>query len=182
MGREFSSAHMDKKPNGVVLKSNHVSHDVAHVAPRISEDTIEEKEYEKECTTEDSVENSSEIHDVLGVKGTNFGADLPEQKNCKPGTQKSSDDKNSGSTIPKSGGIGNVHAQQTVPLPCALASDKHADVNKSPTANTLQSPTATKTSPSNSSLTARKLSQSENKHHLDEDDSWSVVSSYPLLT
>lgn len=148
MGRELKRADMDKKPNGVAVKSNGVFNDRVHVAPKISGDSIEAKDYEeKECTTEDSVvENSNEKQDVLGVKSTNFDADLSEGKNEKPGAQKSSDDDISSSPISKSGGAGNARAHQTVSQPFALATEKRAGVHSSANANNMQSPISTKNS------------------------------------
>ncbi|KAH9699146.1 hypothetical protein KPL71_024234 [Citrus sinensis] len=45
MGRELTDVHMDKKSNGVVPNSNDASCDKVHVAPKISEDSVDAKDY-----------------------------------------------------------------------------------------------------------------------------------------
>ncbi|KAK9292035.1 hypothetical protein L1049_019989 [Liquidambar formosana] len=193
MGRELTEIHMDKKPNSVMVNSNGISHDSVHVAPRISEESIEATDYEeKECTAEDSlVEECHENQDVLGIKSTNFNGSPPEGKTTKPGVQRSSSDKKTSSPASKSASVGNVRTKCTVPQPFSLATEKRAScvtrpvgaetiatgVNGSPNANNLQSPSTTKSSQPNSPLVSRKSFQPDNKKHLDEEDNWSVASS-----
>ncbi|KAF9670117.1 hypothetical protein SADUNF_Sadunf13G0035200 [Salix dunnii] len=171
MGLELKRADMEKKPNGLALKFNGVSHDRVHFAPKISEGVIKAKEYMEKETAEES-----EKQDVLGVKSTDFDADVSE-KGDKSGAQKSSDDRNSSSPSLKAGGAGNARAHHTVPQPFALATDKRAGGNSSTNSNNVQSPTSMKKSQQNSPSTARKPLQPDNKKHHDEEDSWSVASS-----
>uniref|UniRef100_A0A2N9GBC3 TPX2 C-terminal domain-containing protein n=1 Tax=Fagus sylvatica TaxID=28930 RepID=A0A2N9GBC3_FAGSY len=104
---------MENKPNGVVVTSNGFSHDKVHVAPEISEDSIETKDYEvKECTEENSV-----------VEQCPENQEVPEGKNEKSGALKSSEDKNSSSPASKSAANGNVRTY-TVPQPFSLATEK----------------------------------------------------------
>ncbi|EEF31083.1 conserved hypothetical protein [Ricinus communis] len=170
---------MDRNPNGVVVKSNGVSHDKVNALPKTSGGNAEVKDYEeKQYTVEDSVvENHNQKQDVLGVKSTNFDSGLTEDKNEKPGTQKSSDDKNSSFPASKSGGPRNARRQHTVPQPFALATEKRAAVNSSTNPNNLNSPIATKNSQPNSPLTARRALQPDNRKLADEEDNWSVASS-----
>ncbi|KAH8491128.1 hypothetical protein H0E87_023314 [Populus deltoides] len=172
MGRELKCADMEKKPNGLAVKFNGVSHDRVHFAPKLSEGVIKAKEYVEKETAEES-----EKQDVLGVKSTNFDADVSDEKDEKPEAQKSSDDRNSSSPSLKAGGVGNAHVRQTVPQPFALATDKRVGRNTSTNSNNAQSPATMKNSQQNSPSTARKPLQPDNKKHHDEEDSWSVASS-----
>ncbi|KAF5737202.1 TPX2 family protein putative isoform 2 [Tripterygium wilfordii] len=178
MGRELTDLHMDK-PNMVVVSSNGVSHGKAHVSPNMSEENIDEKEYDvKECTAVNSVEICDEKQDVLGVKSTNCDAELSRVKNEKLGVQKSSDNKISKTPVPKSGGSGNGSPNHTVPQPFYLATEKRAaGGNCLANANSAHSPNATKNSQPNSPSTARKPLHPDNKKHTDEEDAWSVASS-----
>ncbi|KAE8678975.1 Protein WAVE-DAMPENED 2 [Hibiscus syriacus] len=104
MGRELADADMDNKSNGVV-KSN--------CNPRVSKG-MESNGYEvKECTAKNSVvENDHEKQELLGVKRTNFGTDIPEEKNEKAEDHKSTDNK-FGTTASRSigsNGTANVHS------------------------------------------------------------------------
>jgi hypothetical protein len=160
MGRELTDLHMEKKPSGVVLVSNGVSSDKVRVAPEISEDSIEAKDYDvKVCTEENSVvEQCLEKQEVLGVKSTNLGAGLLEGKAEKPGAHRSSDNKKSSPLASKSAAVGNVRTY-TVPQPFSLATEKRGPcthpvgaesaangVSYSPKANNMHSPQATKNS------------------------------------
>ena len=135
MGRELTDVHMDNKPNGVV-KSNGVVNSNGN--PRVSEGT-ESNNYEvKEYTTENSVvENGHEKQDMLSVKSTNFGTDIPEGKNEKDEDQKSTDNKKLSTTASKSSGAGNTHVHHTT---SKTGANGTANVNSTP------SPTATKDS------------------------------------
>lgn len=172
MGRELKCADMEKKPNGLAVKVNGVSHDRVHFAPKLSEGVIKAKEYAEKETAEES-----EKQDVLGVKSTNFDADVSDEKDEKPEAQKSSDDRNSSSPSLKAGGAGNARIRQTVPQPFALATDKRVGGNASTNSNNAQSPATMKNSQQNSPSTARKPLQPDYKKHHDEEDSWSVASS-----
>jgi len=141
MGRELKCADMEKKPNGLAVKFNGVSHDRVHFAPKLSEGVIKAKEYVEKETAEES-----EKQDVLGVKSTNFDADVSDEKDEKPEAQKSSDDRNSSSPSLKAGGVGNAHVRQTVPQPFALATDKRVGRNTLTNSNNAQSPATMKNS------------------------------------
>lgn len=156
MGREITGVKVEKKPNGVVVASNGVSHDKVHVAPKISEESFDTNDYEvKECTEENSVdEKFHEEQEVLGVKGTNLDEGLIEGENEKVGAQKSNDNKKSSSPASKSPAVGNVHTNYTVPQPFALATEKrgpctHAvgtETSILPSTNSVLSPNASKNS------------------------------------
>ncbi|XP_038684527.1 protein WVD2-like 2 [Tripterygium wilfordii] len=177
MGRELTDVHMEK-PNMVVVSSNGVSHGKAHVSPKNSEENIDQKEYDvKECTAEKSVEICDEKQDVLGVKSTNYDAELSRVKNDNIGVQKSSDDEISKTSAPKSGGAGNGSPNHIVSQPFSPATEKRTGVNCSANGNSTHSPNATKNSQPNSPSTARKPLHPDNKKHIDEEDAWSVASS-----
>lgn len=139
--------HMDKKPNGVV-KSNGASHGNVHVAPEISEDHIEAKDYDvKECTEENSVDNCHDKQDVVVVKSKNFDTDEAENQNESPGSQKSS------SPTSKPRGPANVRTSKTVSQPFALATEKrasgatrHVAFETAADVNNVQTPVPKKTS------------------------------------
>lgn len=138
---------MDRKPNGVLVKSNGVSHEKVHALPKTSGHSVEAKDYEAECSAEDSVvANHDEEQDVLGVKSTNFDPDQAEAKNEKAGAQKSSNDKTPSFPASKSGGARSARGHHTVPQPFALATEKRASVNTSTNVNNVSSPIATKNS------------------------------------
>ncbi|KAF3452313.1 hypothetical protein FNV43_RR02746 [Rhamnella rubrinervis] len=187
MGREITGVKVERKPNGVVVASNGVSHDKVHVAPKISEESFDTKDYEvKECTEENTVdEKFHEEQEVLGVKSTNLDEGLIEGGNEKIGAQKSSGNKKSASPASKSPAVGNVRTNYTVPQPFALATEKRGSCTHTvgtetgtlANTNNVLSPNATKNSQPNSPFTSRKPSQSDNKKHTDEEDNWSVASS-----
>ncbi|KAL5768209.1 hypothetical protein ACOSQ2_014992 [Xanthoceras sorbifolium] len=164
MGRELTNVNMDKNPFGVTLKStshNRASHNKVHVAPKISEDNIEAKDYDvKECSAENSVAES--CHEKQDVNSE------------MPGAQKSS------SPSPKP----NVDTSSTVLQPSALSTEKHAsdrtphvEDESAADGNYMQFPNAKKTSQPNSPLTSKTPSQLDNKKFLDEEDCYSVTSS-----
>ncbi|KAJ0080051.1 hypothetical protein Patl1_23266 [Pistacia atlantica] len=178
MGRELMDVHMDKKPNGV-LKSNGASHDNVHVAPKISEDHIEAKDYDvKECTEENSVDNCHDNQDVVVVKSKNFDTDEAKEQHESPGSQKSS------CPTSKPRGPANVRTSKIVSQPFALATEKrasgatrHVGFETAADVNSVQTPVPKKTSQPSSPLTSKKLSQLDNKKLPDEEDTWSVASS-----
>ncbi|KAK8650117.1 hypothetical protein V6N13_139766 [Hibiscus sabdariffa] len=137
MGRELTDAGMDNKPNGVVKSNGNL---------RVSKGT-ESNGYEvKECTEKNSVvENGDEKQELLGVKSTNFGTDIPEEKSEKAEDHKSMDNKFGTATL---------------------------------------SPTSTKGSEPYSPMTpsmSRKPLQPYGRKIPDEEDNWSITSSYPFL-
>ncbi|KAJ6353864.1 hypothetical protein OIU76_002810 [Salix suchowensis] len=158
---------MEKKPNGIAVKFNGVSHDKVHFSPKLSKAAIEAK-----VNVEKETAEKSEKQDVLGVKSTNFDADPSDGKDEKPGSQKSNGDKSSSSPPLKTG-----VAHQTVPKSFAPATDKHVGGNSSTNSNNTQSPVSLRNSQQYSPSTARKPLQPDNKKHHDEEDSWSVTSS-----
>ncbi|XP_022744084.1 protein WVD2-like 1 [Durio zibethinus] len=169
MGRELTDVHMDNKPNSVVKSNGLVT---SNGNPRVSEGT-ESNNYEvNKCTAENSViENGHEKQDVLSVKSTNFGTDIPEGKNEKAEDQKPTDNKKLSTTASKSSGAGNTHVHHTTSKTC---SNGTANVNSTP------SPTARKKSEPNSPmipLLSRKVLHPYDRKLPDEDDSWSVASS-----
>ncbi|KAM6577051.1 hypothetical protein CsatB_028888 [Cannabis sativa] len=173
MGRELSGLDMEKKPNGI-------SHDRVHAVPTTSDDSSEAKDYEvKECTEENSViEKHQEEQAVLGVKSINLDEGLSETKNEKSAAQKSS-------SPPSKSPVGNGRTKCTVPHPFALATGKRGSSAKTvgtETAaaygNSVLSPNSTRNIQPSSPLTSRKLWQSENRKHADEEDNWSVASSF----
>lgn len=160
MGRELTDLHMEKKPNGVAVVLEGVSHGKPHVASEISEDSSEAKDYEvKECTEENSVvDQCHEKQEVLGFKSTNVDTGGPDGKAEKPGTYKSGDNKTSSSTSSKSAASLNLRTY-TVPQPFSLATEKRGlcthtvgtenaanGVSYSPKTNNKLSPRATKNS------------------------------------
>ncbi|CAK9167952.1 unnamed protein product [Ilex paraguariensis] len=208
MGMEVADVCMDKEPDCVVTYSGDVSQDLSNGStinnqdvaesfvpiigapePRLLKEDDEIKEYEvKECTTESPVA-ISEISHVEKCK--------KEQDKVKTEAQKSKD--NSKKSRPSSkpatkSSVGNIRAKFTVPQPFALATEKRATcgsgsrpsgtepdtVNKSTQANGLRHPVASDQSKLVSPSVARKPLQPDNKKHPDEDDSCSVVSSYPF--
>ncbi|KAJ6737377.1 PROTEIN WVD2-LIKE 1 [Salix viminalis] len=152
---------MEKKPNGIAVKFNGVSHDKVHFSPKLSKAAIEAKVHVEKETAE-----KSEKQDVLGVKITNFDADPSDGKDEKPGSHKSNGDKSSSSPPLKTG-----VAHQTVPKSFAPATDKHVGGNSSTNSNNTQSPVSLRNSQQYSPSTARKPLQPDNKKHHDEEDS-----------
>ncbi|KAB1202722.1 Protein WVD2-like 1 [Morella rubra] len=181
----------EKKPNGVAVVLEGVSHGKPHVASEISEDSSEAKDYEvKECTEENSVvDQCHEKQEVLGFKSTNVDTGGPDGKAEKPGTYKSGDNKTSSSTSSKSAASLSLRTY-TVPQPFSLATEKRGlcthtvgtenaanGVSYSPKANNKLSPRATKNSQPNSPLSLKKPLQPDTRKHHDEEDSCSVASS-----
>ncbi|KAJ7978128.1 protein WVD2-like 1 [Quillaja saponaria] len=188
MGREVTSAHVEKKPNVKIVASNGSSNDEVHVSPRITE----AKGYEvKEYTEGNSVvEKCNGKNDVLGVKSTNHDSELPGEKYEKPVAQKSGENKMLSSPASKSAAIANERANYTVPQPFDLATEKRGacihtagtesaatGVNSPSNAYYMQSPISAKNSQPNSPFSLRKPLQLDNKKHLEDEDNWSVASS-----
>ncbi|KAG2696656.1 hypothetical protein I3760_07G068900 [Carya illinoinensis] len=191
MGRDLTDLHMEKKPNGVVVASNGVSHDKVHFAPETSEDSVEAKDYEvKECTEENSVADQyHENQEVLGVKSTNLDPGVPEGKSERPGASKPSDNMKLSPHASRSAALGNGRIY-TIPQPFSLATERRGvcthtvgsespvnGVTYSPKANNAHFPQTTKNSQPNSPLSLRKPLQSYISKHHDEEDSCSVASS-----
>ncbi|KAK5787045.1 Adenine deaminase [Gossypium arboreum] len=167
MGRELTDVHMDDKPNGVV-KSNGVVN--SNGAPRVSEDT-ESKNYEvKECTEENSIVHNGTVNeDVLGVKSSNFGTDIPDEKKEKIGDQKFTDHVKLSPVASKSGGAGDIRVHH----------NSKAGANGIASVKSTPSPIATKNFERSSPLTpsmSRKLFQPFDRRHPDDEDNWSVAS------
>ncbi|KAF9673528.1 hypothetical protein SADUNF_Sadunf10G0033600 [Salix dunnii] len=164
-----------------------------------SEESTEAKEYEmKECTTEVSVEVTELSHAEKSKEGqavvcSNFEDGLKVEKvinrKSKDTVQKKSSTKHASKPAP----AGLARTKHTVPQPFALATAKRASlgirlsgepdisgVNKSFKANNVLRPNPIK---QNQPLSvSRKPLQPNNKKHSDEEDSFSVTSSYPLST
>uniref|UniRef100_A0A2N9F442 TPX2 C-terminal domain-containing protein n=1 Tax=Fagus sylvatica TaxID=28930 RepID=A0A2N9F442_FAGSY len=138
---------MENKPNGVVVTSNGFSHDKVHVAPEISEDSIETKDYE---SSEDK--NSSSPASKSAANGNVRTYTVPQPFSLAT-EKRGSCTHNVG---PESAGNG---------------------VTSSLKANNTRSPQATRNSQPNSPLSLRKLYLSDTKKHLDEEDNCSVASS-----
>ncbi|KAE8720935.1 Protein WAVE-DAMPENED 2 [Hibiscus syriacus] len=152
MRRELTDADMDNKPNGVVKSNGN---------PRVPKGT-ESNGYEvKECTAKNSViEIDHEKQELLGVKSTNFGTDIPEEKNEKAEDHKSMDNEFD-TTASRSNGV-----------------------NGTANVDTTLSPTSTKGSEPYTPVTppmSRKPLQPYGRKIPDEEDNWSVTSSYPFL-
>ncbi|KAL1060894.1 hypothetical protein V6Z11_1Z060900 [Gossypium hirsutum] len=154
MGRELTDVHMDDKPNGVV-KSNGVVN--SNGAPRV-----------KECTEENSIVHNGTLNeDVLGVKSSNFGTDIPDEKKEKIGDQKFTDHVKLSPVASKSGGAGDIRVHH----------NSKAGANGIASVQSTPSPIATRilSSPLTPSM-SRKLFQPFDRRHPDDEDNWSVAS------
>ncbi|XP_039039368.1 protein WAVE-DAMPENED 2-like isoform X2 [Hibiscus syriacus] len=158
MGKELTDVHMDDKLNAVVKSNGN---------PQVSGGT-ESKDYEvKECTS--IIQDGTENQDVLDVKSTNFGTDIPDEKYEKIGDWKFTDDKKLSPTTSKSSGAEHVRVHNA----SKAGANGRASVNSTP------SPTVIKTSERGSPLTTpmtRKLFQPFDMRNPDEEDNWSVAS------
>ncbi|XP_059652813.1 protein WVD2-like 1 [Cornus florida] len=188
MGRDVAGLRIDKKTDSLKANSVDISHDRVHVSPKVSGDSIEEKDHETEVpTAEDSlVEECHEKQDVLVVKSTNHGVGLTEGKILKPEAHKSSD-KKTGSPVKPSSGFaspGTLQSNYTVSQPSTPSTENRISTisrpvedtvdaagNYSSNANGLHSPISAKKSQPNSPRVSRKPVQH------DEEDNWSVASS-----
>ncbi|XP_039039367.1 protein WVD2-like 1 isoform X1 [Hibiscus syriacus] len=163
MGKELTDVHMDDKLNAVVKSNGN---------PQVSGGT-ESKDYEvKECTS--IIQDGTENQDVLDVKSTNFGTDIPDEKYEKIGDWKFTDDKKLSPTTSKSSGAEHVRVHNA----SKAGANGRASVNSTP------SPTVIKTSERGSPLTTpmtRKLFQPFDMRNPDEEDNWSVASTYPFF-
>ncbi|XVE62797.1 hypothetical protein DITRI_Ditri06bG0148700 [Diplodiscus trichospermus] len=168
MGRELTDVHMDNKPNGVV-KSNGVMNSNSNLG--VSEGSDSKNHAVKECTTDNSVvENGLASQDVLGVTSTNFGSDIPDEKNEKVGDQKSTDNKKLSPSASKSSAAGNSHVRHPT---------SNDGANGTTSINSTPSSTTTKNSEPSSPPTpamSRKSLQPFDRKHPDEEDNWSVAS------
>lgn len=94
MGRELTNVDMDGKPNGVVNSNGNL---------RVSEGSESSNYGVKECTAKNSVvDNGHEKQEVLGVKSTDFGTDVPEDQKCMDNDEFSA-------TASKTNGAGQAH-------------------------------------------------------------------------
>ncbi|KAK8689069.1 hypothetical protein V6N13_087800 [Hibiscus sabdariffa] len=125
MGRELTYVHMDDEPNGVVNSNGN---------PRVSEGT-ESMNYEvKECTS--IIQNGIENQGTLDVKTTDFGTDIPDEKDEKTGDWKFTEDKKLSPTTSKSGGAEHIRVHNA----SKAGANGRASVNSTP------SPTVTRAS------------------------------------
>ncbi|MBA0804039.1 hypothetical protein Gohar_014193, partial [Gossypium harknessii] len=136
----------------------------------------ESKNYEvKECTEENSIVHNGTVNeDVLGVKSSNFGTDIPDEKNEKIGDQKFTDHVKLSPVASKSGGAGDIRVHH----------NSKAGANSIASVKSTPSPIATKNFERSSPLTpsmSRKLFQPFERRHPDDEDNWSVASTYPLF-
>ncbi|KAI9078000.1 hypothetical protein K1719_040129 [Acacia pycnantha] len=155
MGREVTGIHVvDKGPNAVPVASN-----------------------EESAGANSLIEKSHVKNNVLGNISTNHDAVLPKEKNEK---NEIHDIKKLTSPATRSTSVGEEHSQLS-----DLANEKNGSNSQSvetggvlsPNADNTRSPSSTKNSQPNSPLTSRKLSQSEDNKHRDDEDNWSVASS-----
>lgn len=131
MGREVTGIRVQKKVNDAVVASNGVCHDKVNVAPKVGEESFEEKEYEvKECTEEKPVvEQYHGEQATLIDKSKNFAVShegASEIENEKPAIQRSSDLKKTSSPASKSPAVRNVRTSNTLSQPLALAPEKQS--------------------------------------------------------
>ncbi|RXI02011.1 hypothetical protein DVH24_015360 [Malus domestica] len=188
---EMERKVVEKKINGVVVTSIGFSRGKVHVAPKVSEESIESKDFKVKNPVEENkvAVESEEKQNVLAVKSTNLDDDSTDAKNEKPEFPKPSDIKKLNL---KSTAAENGHSNQTVGAETATA--KKSSNSESPDANkSSQSPLATK-SPQSPNAEPPKSSQPtspqssgegaehDSKKHANEEDIWSLTSSYPWLT
>ncbi|GAB2287435.1 hypothetical protein Dimus_021812 [Dionaea muscipula] len=154
MGREVTGVRVDHKPSPVMVKPNGVSHDA-----------------DQETNSEVSGENTEvRDHQVKEAEKHEKSTKVDDQKSSSPHK-------------PASGPIdGNVQIKNPAQENCGVENDRLACVsqvvaetpvsgNSSP--DGAGSPTSLKKSELNSPFVPRKL--------LDDDDNWSLASSYPFL-
>ncbi|KAL6970516.1 hypothetical protein U1Q18_030215 [Sarracenia purpurea var. burkii] len=169
--------------------------------PQVLVESAEVREYEvKECTAENSVKVSEfcqvEIHEEENFPRSNSET-RDEKMNFEAPTTNNNDKKSQSSLKPAyKPGVGNTRTNCTIPLPFALATEKRAScgarsvgnepdvgtaLNKSSNTNSSQHQIIAKPNQLVSPLVPRKPFQLDNKKLPDEDDSYSVASSYPLI-
>ncbi|GMG99595.1 hypothetical protein Nepgr_001435 [Nepenthes gracilis] len=185
MGREVTGVSEEHDPSLVKMKWNGVSLDTGHeINSKASGVSIEVKDHHMKAGTGDNsaVERSHEKQDILAVKSTNCTDEKHDLKSTKFEDQKSSSPRK-----PASGPVaaGNVRIKHSVQKPLDLMSEKHAFIglmaaetpiaggDSSPNMNSQQSPSTTKKSQPNSAIVSRK--------QLDDNDNWSLASSYPFF-
>ncbi|KAJ1385120.1 TPX2, C-terminal [Sesbania bispinosa] len=195
MGREVTGIPVvDKKPNGAITASNGSFSDRVRVSPKIAA-MVQAMDHEiKEAAEGNSfVEKHHEKKDVLSAKSTNLNAGLPaEEKNEKSEVQKLDDNKELSSPTAISVSVDKEPTSPSAPPPPDQATEKHvthAQVvdteavatgqNLSPNANNMHSPNSSKNSQPNSPFSSRKSLHHDDKKHHDDEDNWSVTSSYP---
>ncbi|CAN6582155.1 unnamed protein product [Malus baccata var. baccata] len=183
---EMERKVVEKKINGVVVTSIGFSRGKVHVAPKVSEESIESKDIKVKNPVEENkvAVESEEKQNVLAVKITNLDDDSTDAKNEKPEFPKPSDIKKLNL---KSTAAENGHSNQTVGAETATA--KKSSNSESPDANkSSESPLATK-SPESPNAEPPKSSQPtspqssgegaehDTKKHANEEDIWSLTSS-----
>ncbi|KAH7843224.1 hypothetical protein Vadar_014090 [Vaccinium darrowii] len=171
---------------------------------QLLEANAEVKECEvKECTAEKSIKISElseagKCEEV--VPPPSCKESLPDEKmKLENQTRKDDNKKSKSSAKPKSRtGCGNARTNCTVPQPFALATEKRASCATRPTGIEPDAETAVSKSSNVNSLqhqhlinknqkqmvsplVSRKPLQPDNKKHPDEEDSYSVNSSYPVI-
>ncbi|XP_057495358.1 protein WVD2-like 1 [Actinidia eriantha] len=181
MGRDVTGIRIDKKPIAVKDNSNDVS------PPKISVVRSEANynDAEDHDIAQDSLAEECEKQDVLGVKSTNRGAVLAEEKTLKPEAQKSSDNKLSSPVKGNVQTVDSVLRSSTLETGKQVATETHpivaetddAGTNCSTKSNGFHSPNMAKKSQPNSPQVGRKYLRPDNKKHFEEEDNWSVASS-----
>ncbi|OAY77274.1 Protein WVD2-like 1 [Ananas comosus] len=168
MGKEVADIHFDEKSDSAVDSFTHGEqsdeHDSKHFGLSESDEATK--------VTSDSLGEASPIYqdksglqeqEVPSVENLTLGPDTNEKGEERCDIQKPSTD----------GGP----TSQTVPQPFAVATDKHASGVNRTIANTARNGNnALKTT---ITPTLRKPLQPDNTKHLDEEDAWSLASSYP---
>ncbi|KAK4282904.1 hypothetical protein QN277_014228 [Acacia crassicarpa] len=180
MGREVTGIHVaENGPNAVPVASNGRSNDKVHISPKIAAVKVDTKDHdvEESAGANSLIEKSHVKNNVLGNISTNHDAVLPKEKNEK---NEIHDIKKLTSPATRSTSVGEEHSQLS-----DLANEKNDSNSQSvetggvlsPNADNTRSTSSTKNSQPNSPLTSRKLLQSEDNKHRDDEDNWSVASS-----
>ncbi|KAJ8420036.1 hypothetical protein Cgig2_001710 [Carnegiea gigantea] len=180
MGREITGAHVEhKSPYAKVMPKVSADTD-REVNPKSPAGNSKVKDFEvKECTTEVPwAGNSCEKQDVLATKSTNYEAEKPDMKSAK------TDDQNSGTpvkTLPAMAAVGNTSVKNTPQKLSDVSIEKQ--VYESPRAvETPVSPAASNTKSPSSSKISQPSTPSIARKNLDDEDNWSMASSYPFYS
>ncbi|KAL2536812.1 protein WVD2-like 2 [Forsythia ovata] len=194
MGRNVAGLHVDKNSAAVNMKSNDTFHGTVHVAPKISSEKVETNDYELEDHAENGTvaDECNGKQDLLGIKSTNHE---PEQKSLKAEVQKSGDEKVNSLVKPESKSAVNrsINTDSSEPLTPSVEDEKltsyeiHANGTKtidsgekcSPKSNDVYFTKTTGKSQTISHLVSRNLLRPNENKYLDEEDNWSLASSYP---
>ncbi|KAL2511697.1 protein WVD2-like 2 [Abeliophyllum distichum] len=125
MGRNVAGLHVDKNSTAVNMKSDDTFHDTVHVAPKISSEKIETKDYELEDHAENGTvaDECNGKQDLLGIKNTHHE---PEQKSLKAEVQKSGDEKVNSLVKPESESAVNwsINTDSSEPLTPSVEDEK----------------------------------------------------------